>query len=103
MFGKKLKELNTKSSIKKIKRNNFSLENIAREHEFSYFRLNLKSKYKYLISENSFYFFLNKGGLLINDKKVLDTGKYLFFSKKKLYLKTLSNSEVYLFFFKKKN
>ena len=54
MFGKTLKELNTKLSIKKIKRKNFSYENIASESEFSYFRLNLKSNYIYLINDISF-------------------------------------------------
>ena len=102
MFGKTLKELNTKSRVKKIKKNFFSYEIIASENEFSYFRLNLKSNYIYLINEKSFYFFLNKGSLLINNKHILNKDKNLIFSKKKMSLKTLSNSEVYLFFFSKK-
>ena len=102
MFGKTLKELNTKTSIKKIKRKNFSYENIASESEFSYFRLNLKSNCTYLINENSFYFFLNKGNILINNKSIFDEDKNLIFSKKKMSFKTLLNSEVYIFYFKKK-
>ena len=81
MFGKTLKELNTKISIKKIKRKNFSYENIASESEFSYFRLNLKSNCTYLLNENSFYFFLNKGNILINNKNIYDQDKNLIFSK----------------------
>ena len=102
MFGKTLKELNTKTSIKKIKRKNFSYENIASESEFSYFRLNLKSNCTYLINENSFYFFLNKGNILINNKNIFYQDKKLIYSKKKMSFKTLLNSEVYIFFFKKK-
>ena len=83
MFGKTLKELNTKTSVKKIKRKNFFYENIASENEFSYFRLNLKSNCTYLINENFFYFFLNKGNIQINNKNIFDQDKNLIFSKKK--------------------
>ena len=54
MFGKTLKELNTKTSIKKIKKN-FSYENIASENEFSYFRLKLKSNY--IFNKRKFFLF----------------------------------------------
>ena len=99
MYGKTLKELDSRSLVKKIKYTNLIYEKISSEKEFSYFRVNLKQNIKYKINNNLFYLFLNKGSILINQKKYLDTHKEILFSKKFLYLESLINTELYLFFF----
>tara|TARA_B100000787_G_C16183555_1_gene293259 strand:+ start:241 stop:1017 length:777 start_codon:yes stop_codon:yes gene_type:complete len=101
MYGKTLKELDSRSLVKKIKYTNLIYEKISSEKEFSYFRVNLKKNIKYKINNNLFYLFLNKGSILINKKKYSDTHKEILFSKNFLYLKSIINTELYIFFFKK--
>jgi mannose-6-phosphate isomerase-like protein (cupin superfamily) len=101
MFGKTLKELNNKSFVKKINYTNCIYEKISSEKEFSYFRVNLNRNINYKINHKSFYLFLNKGCILINKKKFLNNYSDLLLSKNFLYFKTLKNTELYIFFFKK--
>ena len=52
MYGKTLKELDSRSLVKKIKYTNLIYEKISSEKEFSYFRVNLKQNIKYKINNN---------------------------------------------------
>ncbi len=101
MYGKTLKELNSKLFIKKNKKSNFIYEIISSEKEFSYFRVNLNPNLTYSINNNLFYLFINKGSILINKKLYSETFREILFSKKNLYFECNTETQLYLFFFKK--
>jgi mannose-6-phosphate isomerase-like protein (cupin superfamily) len=101
MFGKNLKELNTKLHIKEINYKNLAYEKISSEKEFSYFRVKLNSNTRYIIKDKLFYLYLNKGSVFINKKEHTNSGKELLFSKNSLYFQTITQAELYVFFFKK--
>ena len=100
MYGKTLKELNTKFIVKKSFFSNIMFEKICNQKEFSYFRVQLNPNLNYLFENKNFYLFINKGSILINRRKHLDTFKEIFFCKGFLSLKCLKNTEIYIFFFK---
>jgi mannose-6-phosphate isomerase-like protein (cupin superfamily) len=101
MYGKSLKELNTKFYVKKINNKNYVYEKISSEKEFSYFRIKLNPNTKYEIKDKSIYLFLNKGSVVINKKKHTNNSKEFIFSKDFLSFQTITHTELYLFFFKK--
>ncbi len=101
MYGKTLKELNNKFFVKKIRFNNLICEKISSEREFSYFRIKLDSNKLYKINEKLFYIFLNKGSIQINKIVYSDSFNETLFSKDTLYFKTIPDTEIYVFFFKK--
>ena len=68
MYGKNIKDLNTKKKIKPINLNSFKLYKICSEKEFSYLKIFLPKGKHLIIDEKNFYFYINSG--LINlDKK----------------------------------
>lgn len=101
MYGKSLKELNTKLYVKKINYKNYVYEKISSEKEFSYFRIKLCPNTKYKIKDKSFYLFLNKGSVIINKKKYTNSSKEVLFSKNSLCFQTITRAELYVFFLKK--
>ena len=101
MYGKSLKELNTKLYVKKINYKNYVYEKISSEKEFSYFRIKLSPNTKYKIKDKSFYLFLNKGSVIINKKKYTNSSKEVLFSKNSLCFQTITRAELYVFFLKK--
>ena len=99
MYGKTLKELNTKFLVSKSVFPNIICEKICNQKEFSYFRIQLNSNLNYLLENKNFYLFVNKGSILINKRKHFNSFKEIFFCKGFLSLKCLENTELYIFFF----
>tara|TARA_B100000886_G_C20426982_1_gene494708 strand:- start:4536 stop:5255 length:720 start_codon:yes stop_codon:yes gene_type:complete len=102
MYGKKLKELNTKKALKRIKDSSWVLTKICSEHEYSYFKIQFKKNKIYSIKEKNFYIYVNSGGLIIN-KILFPHSSSFIFSKNKIYFKVKNKTSIYLFFFKESN
>lgn len=99
MFGKSLKNLNTKLFVKRQKYNFYNLENICTQNEFSYKKIEITKSQNINILDKDFYIYVNSGVLFINKKKI--NTESLFYSKKTLSFVANKNTTFYIFFFKK--
>lgn len=100
MYGKTLKELNTKFLVRKYFLSNIIYEKICNQNEFSYFRLQLNPNLNYIIKNKKFFLLVNKGSVLINKKNHIDSFKEILFCEGFLSLKCIEKTELYIFFFK---
>lgn len=102
MFGKNIKDINTKKKIK-IENNKFyNIQSINSTNDFSYFKLKLKSKVIICIDEINFYFFIANGSININNKKY-DKSNHYFYCNNKAVIQNLKNAEIFILFQRKKN
>ena len=72
MYGKKLKDLDTKSIVRKVKSSFGIIKNISSQKEFSYKKIYLKKLSKFELNEKHYYIYISSGSLLINNKEVYE-------------------------------
>lgn len=99
MYGKKLKDLDTKFIVKKVKSSFGIIKNISSQKEFSYKKINIKNLSKFELNEKNYYIYISSGSLLINNKEIHEGS--LVFCPGLISINSIKNSEIYLFFFKK--
>jgi hypothetical protein len=101
MYGKSLKELNSKIFVKKKINKFYQIENISTENEFSYKKITIKEPSNFDINENDFYLFIDSGDFRLNKK--IYKAKDLIFCKKLVSIKVEKEVIFYIFFFNKVN
>ena len=99
MFGKSLKNLNTKFFVKIQKYKFYNFENICTQNEFSYKKIKITKSHNINILERDFYIYVNSGNLFIN-KKTINT-ESLFYSKSKISFVANKSTTFYIFFLEK--
>ena len=87
MYGKNLKDINTRSFVKKKNYSKYYLRDICTQQEFSYKKIKIKKKSQNLcINEKNFYIFINKREILKINNKTYKESKFIY-SKNNLNLK----------------
>ena len=98
MYGKNLKDINTRSFVKKKNYSKYYLRDICTQQEFSYKKIEIKKSQNLCINEKNFYIFIDKGNIKINNKNYKES-KFIY-SKNNLNFKVEKNTSFYIFFFR---
>lgn len=99
MYGKSLKNLNTKAYVKKKKFLKYHLRNICTQPEFSYKKIEVLTPQKLCINERNFYIYIDKGNFKLKNK-IYNTSKFIY-SRSVLNFLVDKNVSFYIFFFRK--
>ena len=99
MYGKKLKDLNTKVFVKSEKKNFYKISDISSQKEFSYKKIEIDKPQKFNLNYKNFYIYIDKGNLSINQNNYKETN--LIYSKNKISIQNNYRVIFYIFFFRK--